>query len=636
MKNYFAISAFTALVIATAFFGFSNLETPAEEPDPGEGVEQFESEKEFREYISGSDSTYGTVGRAGNFNTALESSGSAGDTSGTTGSTVERSSDTNIQVAGVQEPDILKNGGEKIYYSSENNDYSFYYSDREERNTSVFNTLPAKNFSETGNIPRKGEMFLTDNSIIFLGDKLSSYSRQNHTKNWDLGLNSTIESARRINESIYLVMRETVSAQDPCPVRPLESVSMPCTDFYRPSGAEGGDMTYTLSKIDAETGEVEENTGFIGSGQNTVVYMSRNSVYLTYYTQKSETEIRMDFIEERGTEFLDQETMNRIEEVQSYDISDEALRIELSRAIARYRDQLPEEEASEFRKEVQNAWGNYTDNRKRELSTTGIAEFDRDLELQAEGSVPGEVNDQFSISEKNGDLRIATTVGNSWQFDAESANDLYVLDEELDRKGEIQGLGLTEQIYSVRYVNDKAYIVTFRRVDPFHTVDLSDPSDPELEGELKLPGYSSYLHPLSDDRILGIGEEDGQVKAVIFDVSESEPEIEESKVLDDWYSEISNSHHAFKIDRKHEVFFLPGSEGGHVFDYSEGLEQVKEVNMTDVKRATYVNDNLYVFSDTDATVLDENTWETVRELQFREPGYEGPVEPPVIDPPVVR
>jgi uncharacterized secreted protein with C-terminal beta-propeller domain len=326
----------------------------------------------------------------------------------------------------------------------------------------------------------------------------------------------------------------------------------------------------------------------------------------------------MEFINDEGDQHLDSETMNRIEEVQGYNISDEALRLEVQRAIQEYSNSLSEDEASEFRNEFENAWGNYTDERKRQLSKTGIAEFNLDLELEAEGAVPGEVNDQFSISEKNGDLRIATTVGNSWQFDSISANDLYVLNNELERKGEIQGLGLTEQIYSVRYVNDKAYVVTFRRVDPFHTIDLSDPSNPELEGKLKLSGYSSYLHPLSDDRILGIGEENGSVKAVIFDVSSEKPEIEESKVLDDWYSEIADSHHAFKIDRKHEVFFLPGSEGGHVFDYSEGLEQVKEVNMTDVKRATYVNDNLYVFSDTNATVVDENTWETVKEIQFHE------------------
>lgn len=632
MKNYFAISAFVALLIASAFFGFSNLETsPDPQSDVDEGVEKFQSDEAFREYVSSSDSTYDSDVGNMQLDAAVESTANSGGTRGSAGSTVERSSDTNIQVEGVQEPDILKNGGDKIFYSSENLDYSYYYSEREGRNASVFNTLPAENFSETQNLPENGQMFLTDNSIIFLGDSLTSYSRDKYSQKWDLGLNASIESARKINDSIYLVMREKASGQSPCLIRPLESVSIDCTDFYRPSGADGGDTTYTLSKIDAESGEVKESTGFVGSGQKTVVYASENSIYLTYYTQKSETEVRMNFLENNGSQFLDQQAMERIEKIQSYNISDQALEIEMRRVINSYRNQLSQDDASTFRENIRYAWSNYTDDRKRQLSSTGIAEFDRDLEIESEGSVPGEVNDQFSISEKNGDLRIATTVGNSWQFDAESANDLYVLNGNLERKGEIQGLGLTEEVYSVRYVNDKAYVVTFRRIDPFHTIDLSNPQNPELEGELKLPGFSSYLHPLSGERILGIGEEDGKVKAVIFDVSEDKPEIEESKVLDDYYSEISDSHHAFKIDRKHEIFFLPSRDGGHIFNYSEGIEEVKEVDMTDTKRATYVNDYLYVFSDTSAAVVDENTLETVKKVEFseKEP-YFGPPETPFI------
>ena len=622
MKNYFAVSAGLSLVIATAFLMVSSPQNQVSQETTDLG--QFQSDQEFKEFVSSGSAPYrGGFQAMDNLESTTDLAGSAGGSK----DTVERSSDTNIQVSGVQEPDILKNGGEKIFYSSEHTDYRYYIRNSEQRNASAFNSLPADNFSETDELPQNGKMFLTDSSVIFLGDSVTSYDREGYDKNWEIGLNATVDSARRINESIYLVLRKDVTPSSPCPVRPMDSVSMPCTDFYRPSDAEGGSSTYTLVKIDSEEGEVTESTGFAGSRQNTVVYMSQNSVYLSYFTQKSESEVRSNFLEDRGDEFLDQGTMDRIEQIQEYDISEQSRQNEIRRAIRDYREGLSESEAKEFEKDFQNAWGNYTDERKRQLSTTGIVKFDRDLELEAKGSVPGEVNDQFSISEKDGDLRIATTVGNSWQFNAQSANDLYVLDDELNREGQIQGLGLTEEIYSVRYLNDKAYIVTFRRVDPFHTVDLSDPANPELEGELKLPGYSSYLHPLSDDRILGIGEENGSVKAVVFDVSSSEPEIEVSKNLDDYYSEIADSHHAFKIDRKHEVFFLPGSSAGYVFDYSEGLEQVKEINMTDVKRATYVNDNLYVFNETHASVIDENTWETVKQVRFHEQNstFPGPV-----------
>jgi len=627
MKNYFAISAFLSLVIATTFLALSGGNEPVETGN--EGIQKFQSEQAFRDFVSSSNPTStDTLGRTTDFNADLSPESDSGSSGSSTA--VDRMSDTNIQVKGVQEPDILKNAGEKIFYSPENTDYRFYSSGRR-KNASVFNTLPAENFSEINELPEDGKMFLKNSSVIFLGDSITSYSRETYQQKWNIELNSSIETARKINNSIYLVLREKVDKSNPCPVRPLSSVEIPCTDFYRPSDSQRGDTAYTLTKIDAETGKVQETEGFVGSGQNTIVYVSKNSVYLTYLEQRSETEVRMEFLDDKGSELLDQKTVDRIDEVKSYNISDEALQVEIRNLIRDYRKSLSEKEASEFEKEFQNSWGNYTDERKRTLSTTGIAKFNSDLKLETQGQVPGETNDQFSLSEKEGDFRIATTVGNSWQFDAESENDLYILDENLERKGEIQGLGLTEEIYSVRYVNDKAYIVTFRRIDPFHTIDLSDPSNPELLGELKLPGYSSYLHPLSQDRILGIGEEDGSVKAVIFDVSEDEPEIEESIVLNDWYSEISSSHHAFKIDRKHKVFFLPGSNGGNIFNYSQGLKQVKKVNMTDVKRATYVNDNLYVFSETEAAVIDQTNMETIKNLHFRE--KRDIVEGPVIDRP---
>ena len=222
------------------------------------------------------------------------------------------------------------------------------------------------------------------------------------------------------------------------------------------------------------------------------------------------------------------------------------------------------------------------------------------------------------MSENDGEFRIATTVGDSWQFDVEPENDLYLLDNNLDVKGQVQGMGFNETIFSVRYMDEKAYVVTFRRIDPFHIVDLSDSENPEVVGELKLPGFSSYLHPLEDDRILGIGEENNSVKAVIFDVEDDNPTIEDSLILDDYYSSISSSHHAFQIDTENKVFFLPGSSGGHFFNYSNGLEQIHEVEMRDVKRAAFVNQNFYVFNDYNASVVDMDEWETVKNIQFRE------------------
>ena len=81
-------------------------------------------------------------------------------------------------------------------------------------------------------------------------------------------------------------------------------------------------------------------------------------------------------------------------------------------------------------------------------------------------------------------------------------------------------MGKDERIYSARFIGDKGYLVTFKQVDPFYVLDLSNPKKPEIKGELKIPGYSSYLHPISDDLILGIGKEGSVVKVSLFDVSD--------------------------------------------------------------------------------------------------------------------
>lgn len=634
MNNHRVAAVSTALILTGALvftLGVDNSNSDST------GFTKFDSDEEFKASVG--DSSFnrlaGGVGDAverATSDLAAESSASSGSYSSTGGS-VERSSDTNIQVSGVGEPDILKNTGNRIYFSPERSNY--YRS--KAPNTSVFNTLPAENFSEIGEIPANGKMFTTNESIISLGENISAFDRETHEKQWQEELNSSIESARKINDSIYLVLRKNVRSDDPCPVRPLSSTVMPCTSFYRPDSGDI-DTTYTLVEMDAESGEIKETNGFTGSSSNTVTYVSKDSIYFTYSETVSDTDLMLEFLNSEGSDYLDKKTMNRIEELQGYDISDRSLQNEVHSAIRDYMSELDEEERSEAEQSLENGIGNYTDERKRELVTTKIARFNLDLELEAEGEVPGEVNDQFSLDQSSEGLRIATTVGNSWSFDVKPENDLYTLDNDLEIQGSVTGMGLNEQIYSVRYIDDKAYIVTFRRVDPFHVVDLSNHQSPELKGELKLPGFSSYLHPLQENRVLGIGEEDGKVKAVIFDVENDDPEILDSMVLDDYYSEVSSSHHAFQIDRENKVFFLPGSEGGHFFNYEDGLEQVKEVNMSDVRRGSFVNQNFYVFNDYNASVIDMGNWNTIKEIQFRNESNPEhiPLPEPRIEPDIVE
>ena len=162
----------------------------------------------------------------------------------------------------------------------------------------------------------------------------------------------------------------------------------------------------------------------------------------------------------------------------------------------------------------------------------------------ASGSVPGQIHNQFSLSEHDGHLRVVTTtgfgfaveqmIGDLWwgQDDVEppSQSQVRVLRQTGDRLVEVGGapdIGRGERVQSVRFTGAVGYVVTFRQVDPFYTLDLSDPENPAIVGELKIPGFSSYLHPISGDLVLGVGfeadEDTGAVtgsKVSLFDVSD--------------------------------------------------------------------------------------------------------------------
>jgi len=222
-------------------------------------------------------------------------------------------------------------------------------------------------------------------------------------------------------------------------------------------------------------------------------------------------------------------------------------------------------------------------------------------------------------------LRVATTIGQQgfWMMGGlinsrnHTASDVYVLDDELNIVGQVADLGETERIYSVRFIGDKGYVVTFRQTDPFYVLDLKNPRAPKLAGELKILGYSSYLHPLAENKILGIGKEESYVKLSVFDVSDpGNPKEADKYSLKEYYSEALNNHHAFLLDDKHKVFFMPGAQGGYIFAYEDGLSLKKAVKEDQIQRAVYINDYMYLIGQEKIVVLDENNWERVGELSL--------------------
>ncbi|MDF2922877.1 MAG: hypothetical protein K0R57_1791 [Paenibacillaceae bacterium] len=143
------------------------------------------------------------------------------------------------------------------------------------------------------------------------------------------------------------------------------------------------------------------------------------------------------------------------------------------------------------------------------------------VRFAAKGQVPGTVLNQFSMDEHNGYFRIATTKGDMWRSDEfTSKNNLYVLDEAMNITGRIEDIAPGEQIYSVRFMGNRGYMVTFKKVDPLFVLDLSDPVKPSVLGKLKIPGYSDYLHPYDENHLIGFGKDAVEV-ANEWDVSGS-------------------------------------------------------------------------------------------------------------------
>ncbi|MBM7775363.1 hypothetical protein JOD54_005567 [Actinokineospora baliensis] len=176
----------------------------------------------------------------------------------------------------------------------------------------------------------------------------------------------------------------------------------------------------------------------------------------------------------------------------------------------------------------------------------------------ASGSVGGTLVNQYALSEHKGNLRVATTAGQR-----SAVTVLSQRDRGLVKIGEVGGLGVGEAIQSVRYLGDTAYVVTFRRTDPLYTIDLRDPTRPKVAGELKITGYSAYLHPLDDGRLLGVGQEattEGRVTGTqvsLFDTTTAPARRVAQHHLPGANSEVEFDPHAFLYWAERDLIAIP-------------------------------------------------------------------------------
>ena len=194
-----------------------------------------------------------------------------------------------------------------------------------------------------------------------------------------------------------------------------------------------------------------------------------------------------------------------------------------------------------------------------------ISIIDGNIEYIAKGKIPGLPLNQFSMDEYDGFFRIATHI---W---TDSTTNLYILDGKMNRVSEIEGIAPGEWMHSARFMSDRAYIVTFKKVDPFYTIDVSDPYNPQILGILKIPGYSDYLHPFDENHIIGIGKDTVEalggdfswyqgLKIALFDVSDfNNPIVESEVIIGDrgTDSPVLYEHKAILFDREKKLLVLP-------------------------------------------------------------------------------
>lgn len=256
---------------------------------------------------------------------------------------------------------------------------------------------------------------------------------------------------------------------------------------------------------------------------------------------------------------------------------------------------------------------------EEDAPTTTIYKVDVDglkMHISEKGDVKGILNDQFSMDEKDGYLRVATSSG-LW---SDRRNAVYVLNGNLSVVGAIEGIAVNETIQANRFVGDRLYLVTFRQVDPLFVIDLSVPTAPEILGELTMPGFSTYLQPVDENHILGIGSENSSAKISLFDVTDPTSPIEDSKFIVGNFSSTSAGweHKAMLFDAEKELLVIPMTtydyydwnatqSGFYVFNVSvdSGISLRDVIVHSNYSyyfysegRALYIEDYLYTISDT--------------------------------------
>jgi len=374
------------------------------------------------------------------------------------------------------------------------------------------------------------------------------------------------------------------------------------------------------------------------------LYVSKSNIYVAYSTGYYDYVMLEELIDKLVMPVLPESIKEEFKLVDTLSLEDYQKNTVTEWILQNYVDSMDENQKQAIAREI------VRQTERTIIHRISIA--DGEIQYEAQGSIPGFVKNQFSLSENDGYLRVSTTIEGwtvrSYISNIESQNNVYVLDMNLEIVGSLEDLASGEQIYATRFIGDKCYLVTFKQIDPFFVIDLSKPTNPEVLGELKIPGYYTYLHPYDETHIIGIGRDGEKVKISLFDVSDLENPIELSRYEienddEDWYWAQSSAlyeHKAFLFDKEKNLLVVPvgnySKESAYVFDISvdSGIELKGTITHdleiepeeeygqwgdyyytggyeNSIKRILYIEDVLYTVSD---NMVKMNDLETLEEI----------------------
>ncbi|MGV8169572.1 MAG: beta-propeller domain-containing protein [Candidatus Nanoarchaeia archaeon] len=543
-------------------------------------------------------------------------------------------SGTNNQVEGVDEADMLKTDGEYIYTITEKTVFivkAYPGEDAEVVSTIKFEEdYPAALFIDGDKLAVIGTVsnfkflkergFSRDQGYVFVNIyDISDKEEPELVK--ELKYEGQYNNARLIGSQIYLVSTFYPEYRDyPTPLIFEDKIQseVPVQNIHYFNIPYSNPSLVVVNSINLETETTTDSEAITVEGYPNI-YMSEDNMFVVYTEYINEWELEQQIMIEKIVPKLsaeDQEYIQRIKNTDSDILSRYEKQAKILQVAQRYFSNLPEDEMDDLQDEIDTAlkakleeykYMEYTIINKLSVSSG-------EVDVEANGKVPGHILNQFSMDEYDNEFRIATTISQRWSrfmieevtVDAaedtpgineieegrdmgmlersdekmiapprrsDSMNNLYVLNSDLKIIGELEGLAEGEQIYSVRFMGERAYVVTFRQVDPFFVIDLSG-SDPEVLGELKIPGFSRYLHPYDKNTIIGIGRDATDtgrqqgLKISLFDVSNVEkPKEIASYISDEQYASSTAEweHKAFLFSKEKELLVIPV----YSYDYRE-------------------------------------------------------------------